>query len=75
MCFGDNCAYECHCTGDVICDGGDGDCGEAGCDTGSDYQYYSPPACQKVKKNLASWDLVDKKEFLQTFMVKLFAAF
>ena len=69
MCFGDNCAHECHCTGDVICDSSDGDCGEAGCDTGSDYQYYGPPACQRVMKSLNPTELLEKKEFIQAYLV------
>ena len=69
MRFDDNCAHECHCTGDVICNSSDGDCGEAECDAGSDYQYYGPPACQRVKKSLNSTWLLDKKEFIQAYMV------
>ena len=69
MCFGDNCAHECHCTGDVICDSSDGDCGEAECDTGSDYHYYGPPACQRVKKSFNSSELLDKKKFIQAYTV------
>ena len=53
----------------MICHDSDGDCGEAGCDTGSDYQYYGPPACQRVKKSLNSKDLLDKEAFIQKFIV------
>ena len=70
MCFGDNCAHECHCTGDMICDSSDGDCGEAECDTGSDYQYYGPPACQRVMKGLGNTAFLDKEEFIQAFLVR-----
>ena len=70
MCFGDNCAHDCHCTGDVICDGGDGDCGKAECDTGSDYQYYGPPACQRVKKSLNLTTLLNKEQFIQAYLVR-----
>ena len=70
MCFGDNCAHDCHCTGDVICDSNDGDCGEAECDTGSDYQYYGPPACQREKKSLSNTAFLDKEEFIQAFLVR-----
>ena len=71
MCFGDNCVHDCHCTGDVICDSNDGDCGEAECDTGSDYQYYGPPACQRVKKSLNSTGLLDKEGRIQEYLVSL----
>ena len=69
MCFGDNGAHDCHCTGDVICDSSDGDCGEAECDTGSDYQYYGPPACQRVKKSMNSGNLMDKEAYIRACMV------
>ena len=71
MCFDDTptCAYDCHCTGDVICNSSNGDCGEAGCDTGSDYQYYGPPACQWVKKSLKFTLLLDKERFIQAYLV------
>ena len=71
MCFDDNCAHECHCTGDVICDSSDGDCGEAECDTGSDYQYYGPPACQREKRSLYLAMLLDKEGFVQGYLVGL----
>ena len=71
MCFGDSCAHECHCTGDVICNSNDGDCGEAECDTGSDYQYYGPPACQRVMKSLNSADLLNKEAYIQKFIVSV----
>ena len=71
MCFGDNCAHDCHCTGDVICDSSNGDCGEAECDTGSDYQYYGPPACQRVKKSLNLRDLLDKESYIQKYIVRI----
>ena len=71
MCFDDNCAHECHCTGDVICNSSDGDCGEAECDTGSDYQYYGPPACQRVMKSLNSADLMNKEAYIQKFIVSV----
>ena len=69
VCFGESCAHDCHCTGDVICNSSDGDCGEAECDTGSDYQYYGPPACQRVKKSLSTAELLEKKEFIQAYLV------
>ena len=71
MCFDDTstCAHDCHCTGDVICDSSDGDCGEAECDTGSDYKFYGPPGCQRIKKSLNLTELLDKKEFIQAYMV------
>ena len=69
VCFGDSCAHECHCTGDEICNSSDGDYGEAECDTGSDYQYYGPPACQRVKKSLNTVALLNKEAYIQTYMV------
>ena len=69
MCFGHNCAHDCHCTGDVICDSSDGDCGEAECDTGSDYHYYGPPACQRVMKSLNPTELLEKEKYIQAYMV------
>ena len=73
MCFDDTstCAHDCHCTGDVICNSSDGDCGEAECDTGSDYQYYGLPACQKIKKSLNSAHLLDKEAVIQKYRVSL----
>ena len=67
VCFDDTST----CAGDVICDSSDGNCGEAGCDTGSDYQYYGPPACQRVKKSLNSIDLMDKEAYIQRYIVSL----
>ena len=69
MCFGDNCPHECHCTGDMICDSSDGNCGEAECETGSDYQYYGPPACQRVKKSLNYENLLNKEAYIQKYIV------
>ena len=73
VCFDDTstCAHGCHCTGDVICDSSDGDCGEAECDTGSDYQYYGPPACQRVMKSLNSADLLNKEAYIQKHIVSI----
>ena len=74
LCFDDTstCPHDCHCTGDVICDSNDGDCGEAGCDTGSDYQYYGPPVCQRVKKSLNTADLLNKEDFIRAHIVSRF---
>ena len=71
MCFDDTatCPHECHCTGDVICDSNDGDCGEAGCDSGADFQYYGPPACQRVMKALYGTEFQDKRTFIRNYIV------
>ena len=53
----------------MICNSSDGDCGEAECDTGSDYQYYGPPACQRMIKNLNLTELLDKEKFIQAYLV------
>ena len=52
-----------------MCDSNDGDCGEAECDTGSDYQYYGPPACQRVMKAFFGTDFQDKRTFIRNYIV------
>ena len=71
LCFNDTstCPHDCHCTGDVICDSSDGNCGEAECDTGSAYQFYGPPACQRMMRSLNLAALVDKEGFIQAYLV------
>ena len=54
----------------MICDSGDGDCGEAECDTGSDYQYYGPPACQRMMRSSNLAALLDKEQFIQANLVR-----
>ena len=51
-----------------------GTCGDAACETGSNYKHYGPPGCQRLVKSVNA-DLMDKKTFIQSYFVSYFMSF